>query len=73
MDYKGLGQKVKTKRKTLGITQERTAESAGISAVFWGHIERGTRILSVETLRSICKVLDMSADFLIGLENKKER
>ena len=32
---------------------------------FFGHIERGTRIMSLETFASICTVLDTNADELL--------
>lgn len=67
MDYAQLGKRVRARRKALRITQEQLAELAGVSTAFIGHIERGTRVLSVETLHSLCRVLGVSADFLIGI------
>ena len=32
---------------------------------FLGHIERGTRIMSIETLNGICEALDTGADELL--------
>lgn len=68
MDYSALGKRVRISRKVLGLTQEKLAEIVDVSTSFIGHIERGTRKLSVETLASICKVLGVSADFLMGLD-----
>lgn len=68
MDYKRLGRIVREKRKKMGITQECLAEMVGISTAFVGHIERGTRVLSVETLERICKALAVSADYMMGLK-----
>ena len=51
----------------LGITQERIAEMIDVCPAFIGHIERGTRKLSVETLFRLCKALGVSADFLLGI------
>lgn len=70
MDYIRLGNLVRIKRKELKMTQEKMAEKVGVSTAFLGHIERGTRILSVETLYRLCVALGMSADYLIGLEEK---
>lgn len=67
MDYERLGSMVRRKRKELNLTQEKLAELCGISTAFAGHIERGTRALSVETLWRICFVLRISADDLLGL------
>ncbi len=68
MDYVAIGERVRIRRKALGITQEKLAEMVDVSTSFIGHIERGTRKLSVETLASICKALGVSADFLMGLD-----
>lgn len=67
MDYVQLGKRVRIRRNVLGITQEELADKIGVSTSFIGHIERGSRKLSVETLYALCKALDTSADFLMGL------
>lgn len=68
MDYVQLGKRVRIRRQVLGLTQEGLAERIGVSTSFIGHIERGSRKLSVETLHDLCKALNVSADFLLGLE-----
>ena len=68
MRYDVLGMMIKTRRKELKLTQEDLAEKVEISTSFMGHIERGSRVLSVDTLRRLCVVLDLSADALLGLE-----
>lgn len=67
MDYTLLGKRVKIRRNILCLTQEQLAERINVCTSFVGHIERGTRTVSVETLYNLCKVLDTSADFLLGL------
>ena len=67
MDYVQLGKRIRSSRKPLHLTQEKLAELTGVSVAFVGHIERGTRKLSVETLHRLCVVLGVSADFLIGI------
>ena len=67
MDYVQLGKLVRIRRKSLGLTQEELAELLGVSTSFVGHIERGTRKLSVETLHGLCMALDTSADYLMGI------
>lgn len=67
MDYVLLGKRVRIRRTVLELTQEGLAEKIGVSTSFIGHIERGSRKLSVETLYSLCVALDVSADFLIGI------
>jgi len=65
MLYKRIGRKIRIQRKLRRMTQEQLAEQADISLSFLGHIERGTRKLSVETLYAICMALDYSADQLM--------
>lgn len=71
VDYAALGRMVRERRRALRLTQAQLAELAGISVAFVGHIERGTRILSVETLFRLCAVLGLSADYLMGLSDHK--
>lgn len=66
MLYKNIGRRIRTKRQERHLTQEKLAEQAGISLSFLGHIERGTRKLSVETLIKLVQALECSADELLG-------
>ncbi len=66
MDYKDLGTRVRAMRRHMGLTQEELAERIGISASFLGHIERGTRVASLETLVSLCNVLQVSPMYLLS-------
>ena len=70
MNYVLMGQRIKTTRKSQHITQEQLAKSVGLSASFLGHIERGTRIASIESLVALCKALNVSADYLLGLSDE---
>ncbi|MEG0767543.1 MAG: helix-turn-helix transcriptional regulator [Clostridia bacterium] len=65
MDYRSLGLRIKGKRKELHLTQDKLAESVGISMSFLGHIERGTRKASLETVVAIANALSVSADTLL--------
>lgn len=65
MDYRKLGSRVREMRKKRGYTQEQLAERANISFAFIGHIERGTRKLSVATLLSLARALNCPTDFLL--------
>ena len=61
-----IGKQVKLAREKSRLTQEQLAEKAGISASFLGHIERGTRIASLETLIELCNTLQVSPDYLLS-------
>ena len=66
MDYKDFGERVRRKRQQKGWTQEMLAKELGISTSFVGHIERGSRKASLETLVQIANVLDVSMDYLLA-------
>jgi transcriptional regulator with XRE-family HTH domain len=65
IDYKELGKRIRTERRRQDLTQEKLAEMAGISDSFMGHIERGGRTLSIETLAKISNSLNLSIEFII--------
>ncbi|MBQ2954211.1 MAG: helix-turn-helix transcriptional regulator [Clostridia bacterium] len=66
IDYKDLGKRVRELRRTLSLTQEELAEKCGISASFLGHIERGTRVASIETLVCLCNTLNVNPQYLLS-------
>lgn len=66
MNYIAIGKRIRDLRIKQGFTQESIAEKASISLSFYGHIERGSRKMSLETLVSIATILQCSADYLLG-------
>ena len=65
VDYKDLGAQIRARRRIMGLTQEELAEQVGISASFLGHIERGSRVASLETVVALCNVLHVSPQTLL--------
>ena len=65
INYKDIGKKIQKARKAADLSQAALAEACGISDSFLGHIERGTRKMSLETLVTLCKVLNLSCDYLL--------
>lgn len=65
LDYKALGQRIRNARRKNNMTQERLAEVCALSTAHIGHIERGTRIPSLETLFRISEELSVSLDSLV--------
>lgn len=65
IDYAALGKRIKNKRVENKLTQEQLSEMCELSAAHIGHIERGTRILSVDVLFRIAQVLNVSVDYLL--------
>lgn len=65
IDYTEIGHKIRQARTEQNYSQEQLAELCGISTAFLGHIERGTRAMSLETLVSVCSALNISIDYLL--------
>lgn len=65
LDYGKIGMRIRQVRKAKGWSQDELAKRCGISMSFLGHIERGTRIMSMETFVNICSALDTGADELL--------
>ena len=65
MKYEELGRRIRQQRVLAQLTQEKLAEQAGISLSFLGHIERGTRKASLETLVALSNALRVSPSMLL--------
>ena len=64
-DLTAIGDKIRSRRAKLGMSQEQLAELCGITSSYVGHIERGSRQLSLNTAISISTVLEISLDYLL--------
>jgi len=65
IDYIKIGMRIRQARKAKGWSQDVLAKQCGISMSFMGHIERGTRIMSLDTFVNICMALSVDADELL--------
>ncbi len=65
VDYKDLGIRVRLARRRMKLTQEKLAEKAGLSASFLGHIERGTRVASLESIIDLSIALETTPNDLL--------
>lgn len=71
---------VRKKRKELGLSQEKVAEYAGMTAQMYREIEKGKRSTAREKWILICMILHIGIDDILSLqklllaedENKKE-
>lgn len=69
-----LGERIKTARKDRKMTRVQLGKDVGITEQVIYYFENGLRVPSVQTLTEIAAVLDVSLDWLCGLEElKKER
>lgn len=68
-----LGRNLRRYRTEQGLTIEQLAEKAGISITFYSNLERGNKMLSVETLLKLSNVLCVSIDALLSDREPDER
>lgn len=62
---KDVGKRIRDKRKSLGLTQDRLCDLTGISKSFLSEVETGKRNLSSAHLLEIAKALGVSCDYLL--------
>ena len=65
MNYIALGERVRKSRKEMKLSQASLASHVEISTSFLGHVERGTRKASLETLVRLANALHVSVDALL--------
>ena len=65
VDYNKIGQRIREQRKAKKLTMEQLAEMVDLSLSYIGHIERGTRVVSVETLARLCEVLELDMHYVV--------
>lgn len=61
-----IGKKIKLARRKSKYTQAKLAEMLSLTPEYISHLERGVASGSIPTLIQICKVLNISSDFLFG-------
>lgn len=64
-----LGQRIRTLRQSNNLTQEKLAELADLNVTFIGHIERGTKNPTIETLNKISEALQVPLTELLKFNN----
>lgn len=60
-------------RDCKNITQKEIADYLGIKQQQYARYEKGINIMPITHLKKICKYLNVSSDYLIGLDEKKEK
>jgi transcriptional regulator with XRE-family HTH domain len=60
-----LGNIVRAERQARKFTQQKLAFEAGLSLTYVGEIERGQRMVSVDTLLRVARALDLTAAQLL--------
>lgn len=60
-----IGLRIKNIRENMNMTKESFAKLLGISGQYLGIVERGKSYLSVEKLKRLCDVTNLSADYIL--------
>lgn len=68
IDYEEIGKQIRILRQKHGYSQEELAELCDISTSFMGHIERGTRKMSLETMVALSVALHTTPNALLQKE-----
>lgn len=62
-----VGKKLKERRTELGMTQREVAAAIGIAQPIYQRFEKGVYECSFSQLAALCRLFDISADYLLGL------
>lgn len=60
-----ISQRIRKRRKALGLTQEQLAERVGTTRIYINYVENGTKIPSLAMLKTIATALECKAGDLI--------
>lgn len=60
-----IGRRVQEVREKRGLTQEKFAELLEVGVQHVSKMERGVTGMSLTTLKNICEILNVSADYLL--------
>ena len=67
-----IAQNIRLVRETKGLTIEKLAELAGVSANHMSKVENGLRNLSMESYLNVLQALDVYPVFVAGADDGKE-
>jgi len=73
-DYReAFANRLRSLRTTAGLSLEKASEQGGLSANFWGSLERNEKEPCLEIIFSLAKGLGITASVLIALEDTDRR
>jgi len=67
-----LHTRIRKARENMGYTREKFAEKLDVSVSYLAELERGRTGISVKLLVKVCKVLGLSADYVLFGEEREE-
>jgi len=62
-------ERIRELREQKGISQLELGKALGLNQITISQYERGTREPDIQTIIKICKYFDVTAGYLIGLED----
>ena len=65
-----FSENLKTARKNKNMTQKNVYEALKVSANCYASYEQGRTEPSIATIIKLCKILNVSSDYLFGLEDE---
>lgn len=67
VNYKNVGLRIGQRRREKKLTQKEIAETIGVTDKYISNIETGKRNVNLELLSEFCEILDVTPDyFLLG-------
>ena len=63
-----MNEKLRMLRKQKNVSQKEVAQKVGITLSAYSNYEQGTREPSFEIFKNLCRYYEVSADYLLGLE-----
>ena len=67
-----FAKRVRKLRKIARLSLEQAAERGDITANFWGDVERGKKVPSLDTIVAMAKGLNLSPRILLSLEREED-
>lgn len=64
-----IGLRIKSIRESMHMSKEEFAKLLGISGQYLGIVERGKSCLSIEKLKKLCDLTNLSADYILFGKN----
>ena len=64
-----ISERLKQLRKEKNISQKTISNAIGITLSAYSNYEQGIREPAIEIIIKLCKYFEISADYLLGLEN----
>ena len=66
-----IGKRISLIRKASGLSQAQLGDATGIDRHAVGFIETGDRLIHVQQLVSLCTALNVSPEYILGIDTPK--